>query len=226
MDPRIKWADILMRIELPNRTVPLEKNLQNSTNNLINRHDHKQHFMLAWHATGANSTRANHVRSEVLGRVAAANPPLNFNSTRGLTPGLINPLLGYLPGNSIPFPQLGNDQGRLRVRGGQPRVTQAAAAANQTQGNLAQGNLAQGNPGQGNPGQATAAQNNQRRNSHRLDHRVPSKRPRSSPDHKGGPRKRQARNFDDNMDTGSDGDKSSEVWIKTTVFPSVDADMT
>ena len=115
MDPRIHWEDILMRIEIPNRTVRSDSHLQNSTNNLINRHEHRIYRMLSWLSTGALGRRRNTVRTMVLQSVAAAIPPLPPNSTRGLTPGLVNPLLGRVPGNIIPWPVLGRNEGRLRV---------------------------------------------------------------------------------------------------------------
>ena len=136
MDPRIHWEDILMRIESPNRTVRSDSHLQNSTNNLINRQEHRSHLMLSWLSTGAQGGRPNHVRTMVLQRVAAANPPLPPNSTRGLTPGLIDPLLGRVPGNVIPWPVLGANQGRLRVglgrRGGAGAIPPLVPAPAQT----------------------------------------------------------------------------------------------
>ena len=129
MDPRIHWEDILMRIEVPNRTATTDRYLQNSTNNLINRQEHKYNFMLAWHTTGARGQRPNTVRSMVLQRVATAQPPLPPNSTRGLTPGLINPALGNIPGNSVAQPVLGANQGRLRVGMGRARGPQVPAPA-------------------------------------------------------------------------------------------------
>lgn len=212
MDPRMHWADILMRIEVPNRTEDSDKKLQNSTNNLINRQEHRRYFMLAWHTTGINSTmRVNEVRSMVTRRVAAAHPPLPLNSTRGLTPGLINPLLGNVPGNSVPQPALGLNQGRLRV-GGRTQVTQAAAA------NQALTNAAQANPPQLNQTQGHPVQNSLARNNHGRDKRIHKKRRRTSPVQKGRPPKRQAQNLnkdteDDSMDTESDQSKSSEVRI-------------
>ena len=129
-----------MRIEVHNRTETSDFQLQNSTNNLINRQEHRRFLMLSWLSTGAQGTRRNTVRTMVLQGVAAANPPLPPNSTRGLTPGLVNPLLGPVPGNLIPWPALGPNQGRLRVglgrRGGAgaipalvPAPPQAPAAA-------------------------------------------------------------------------------------------------
>ena len=138
MDPRIHWQDILMRVELPNRTAESDRKLQNSTNNLINRHEHKNFFQLSWHTTGANRTRRNDIRNMVLRSVNEAHPPLPPNSTRGLTPGLIDPRLGNIPGNSIAFPP---GPGRIRVQGRQQRATRAAAAAapGQAQGSQAIG---------------------------------------------------------------------------------------
>ena len=214
MDPRIQWQDILMRIEIPNRTKLSDTHLQNSSNNLINRQMHPRHSMLAWHSTGTNSMRRNEARSLVLGRVNAANPPLPPNSTRGLTPGLINPRLGNVPGNFIPFPPLGHNRGTLRVHA-QPQVAQAgAAAAAPGLTNAAQSNAAQANPIQNNPG---------RDNSGNV-RRMQRKRNRTSPDPKGRPLKRQAPDFNNddmekNMDTGPDGSDSSQVLINVSSVP-------
>ena len=203
MDPRIHWEDILMRIEVPNRTVTSDQNLQNSTNNLINRQEHRYNFMLAWHTTGARGQRANTVRSMVLQRVATAQPPLPPNSTRGLTPGLINPALGDVPGNSVAQPVLGVDQGRLRVGLGRAR-----------------------GPALANPPQAPALPNNPVRHNpvrdtRRRDNPVDSnKRRRTSPGNKGRPSKRQARepsdddednDEDSHMNTSADQSDISEV---------------
>ena len=188
MDPRIHWQDIIMRIELPNRTIDSDRRLQNATNNLINRSEHRLYYMLAWHSTGVNGMRHNEVRTWVLDRVAAAHPPLPPNSTRGLTPGLINPLLGDVPGNAIDHPIRRYSQGKLR----RPPATQTtAAAANQGQGNQVNANR-------------------------RYSHPVARKRDRTSPEPKGRRPKRQAQYFSDDpadgdMDTGSDRAKSSEV---------------
>ena len=217
-----------MRIERPNPTRNSDIRLQNSSNNLINRQMNMRYSMLAWHSTGINGMRANHVRTEVLARVHAANPPLPPNSTRGLTPGLINPLLGNVPGNLIPFPPLGNSQGRLRASG-RPQATQAAAAAApQALANTAQSNAAQANPPQPNQVQATLTQNNPGRNSRGHVRRIPRKRNHTSPDTNSRPLKRQSLGFnnddmddnmndnmDEDMDAPSDGHESSEVCIDT-----------
>ena len=133
MDPRMLWDDILMRIEMPNRTEDGETRVQNSSNNLINRSENREFSLLAWHSTGARGMRNNVVRTAILRRVAAAQPPLPPNSTRGITPGLINPALGNIRHNSIPFPTRKPDQGKLRVGMGRGARAQAAAAANPPQ---------------------------------------------------------------------------------------------
>ena len=215
MDPRIHWEDILMRIEVPNRTVTSDQYLQNSTNNLINRQEHRYNFMLAWHTTGARGQRANTVRSMVLQRVATAQPPLPPNSTRGLTPGLINPALGNVPGNSVAQPVLGVNQGRLRVGLGRGRGPQIAPAyptlTHQALANPPQAPAPPNNPVRHNP----------IRDTRRRDNPVDSnKRRRTSPGNKGRPSKRQARepsdddednDEDSHMNTSADESDISEV---------------
>ena len=198
MDPRIRWADILMRVEVPNRTEDSDKKLQNSTNNLINRQEHGRYHMLSWHSTGANGMRNNRVRNDVLRMVATAQPPIPPNSTRGITPGLINPLLGNVPGNVVAQPPMRHGPARLRVPV-LPQITQAAA-----------------NPLQQNQTQGTQVQNNHRRDNHGPGDETRPKRNRTSPGPQGRPSKRQAQDptdnaMNENMDVRSDGTKSSEV---------------
>lgn len=216
MDPRIRWADILMRIEVPNRTEDSDKKLQNSTNNLINRQEHRRYHMLSWHSTGANGMRNNRVRTDVLHMVATAQPPLPPNSTRGITPGLINPLLGNVFGNVVAQPLMRNGPARLRVPV-LPQTTQAAA-------NQAMTNAAQANPLQQIQTQRTQVQNNHRRDNHGNETRP--KRNRTSPGPQGRPSKRQAQDpidnaMDEDMDVSSDGTKSSEVRIDASGFPRI-----
>ena len=160
-----------MRIELPTRTVENERHLQNSTNNLINRHEHRLYFMLAWHSTNAyGGVRTNEVRSYVLGRVAAAQTPLPPNSTRGITPGLIDPLLGNVPGNVIPQPVRRINQGRLRV-GGRAAMQAGAPATAQAyplptiapRPNQAPASPPRDNQGSSNHGHNKQARNKRRR---------------------------------------------------------------
>ena len=207
MDPRIHWEDILMRIEVPNRTVTSDQNLQNSTNNLINRQEHRYNFMLAWHTTGARGQRANTVRSMVLQRVATAQPPLPPNSTRGLTPGLINPALGNVPGNSVAQPVLGANQGRLRVGLGQGRGPQMPAPAYPALAHQALANPPQAPAPPNNP-----VRHNPVRDTRRRDNPVDSnKRRRTSPGNKGRPPKRQAREPSDD-----DEDNDEDIHMNTS----------
>ena len=194
MDPRIQWVDILMRLEIPNRTEDSERKLMNSTNNLINRQDHPQFRMLSWHSTGINGMNGNEGRKFVLDMVAASDPSLPFpNSTRGLTPGLIDPRRGNVPGNIVPLPVLRNGLGRLRVVHQQSATAATAAQA------------------QSNEGPRTRGQSN----------RIPEKRRHSSQqeeeEDEGRPPKykTQKPNDNDDIDTRSDGSLSSGVRIDT-----------
>lgn len=197
-----------MRIELPTRTVENERHLQNSTNNLINRHEHRLYFMLAWHSTNANGgVRTNEVRSYVLRRVAAAQTPLPPNSTRGITPGLINPLLGNVPGNVIPQPVRRINQGRLRV-GGRAAI-QAGAPATATP---ALPNTAQAYPLPTiapRPNQAPASQphDNQGRSNHGHDKQARNKRRRKT-------QLTSSESEGDITDNSSDGSNASDVCIQ------------
>ena len=177
--------------------------------------------MLAWRTTGANAVvRHNEVRTMVLRRVAAANPPLPPNSTRGLTPGLINPALGHIPGNVIPQPAMPGDRGRLRValgraRGAQgvPLLVPAPAAAPPPP---APPRLALANAAPLNPPQAHLPLNTQRRNDNARDN---NKRRRSSRRSKGPPPKHQTRESSDSGDNNkmgseSDGDETSVVRVE------------
>ena len=200
MDPRIHWEDILMRVELPNRTVEIERHLQNSTNNLINRHEHRLYFMLAWHSTNANGgVRTNEVRSYVLRRVAAAQTPLPPNSTRGITPGMINPSLGNVPGNIIPQPVRRINQGRLRVHG-------RPAPANAALPNPAQAYPLLTTTPRSNQAQALQPRDNQGRSNHGHDKQARNKRRRKT-------QVSSSESEDDIMSFSSDESNDSDVCI-------------
>ena len=195
-----------MRIELPTRTVEIEKHLQNSTNNLINRHEHRLYFMLAWHSTNANGgVRTNEVRTYVLRRIAAAQAPLPPNSTRGITPGLINPSLGNVLGNVIPQPVRRINQGRLRV-GGRAAFTPAGASAT---ANPALPNTAQAYPlptitPRSSQAQAPQLRDNQGSSDHGHDKQVRNKRRRKT-------QVSSSESEDDITDVSSDGSNGSDV---------------
>ena len=219
MDPRIHWADILMRIDIQNRTLESDRRLGNSTNNGLNRQGHTHYSMISWHNTGAHGTKRNMSRGLVLQRIAAARPPLSPNSTRGLTPGLIDPVLGYIPGNSIPQPAWYPDpeKGMIRL----PDREQRRAASIQARANAMQTNQAQGNLPQTDQSQATRTSNNQGLDNDPPDNdppgsMVPQKRRRTRQGHKVRPPKRHRRDPNDNpgndkVDTESSGRESSEV---------------
>ena len=240
MDPRIHWEDILMRMEIPNRTTRSDSLLQNATNNLINRKQNKELAMLAWHSTGANAAvRRNAARTEVLGRVNNARPPLPPNSTRGLTPGLIDPRRGHVSGNMIAFPDATDDR-RLRVN--MPRQAQfpaaAGAAANTTianpaQANPAPANMVQANPTQANQSQTPTTRHSQGRNVRHRDSRrhgkvVPQKRRNTAHTLRGRPLKRPAiyegSSGDDEMGSDSEESMSLEVFADDSPILQVSAD--
>ena len=158
----------------------------------------------------------------ILLTVAAANPPLPPNSTRGLTPGLINPALGNVPGNVIPHPAL-PDGGRLRVGLGRRRgpqavpllVTVAAPAAPPPPPASTPANAP---PAPMNPPLAplslnTRGRNANTRDSQRTDNLADTKRRRSSRGGKGRPSQRQAR---DSNDSGEDNEMGTESEANET----------
>ena len=222
MDPRIHWEDILMRIEIPNRTWDLERRLSNSTNNLINRSENRVHFMLSWHSTNANGFRVNEVRTLVLRRVMMAQPPLPPNSTRGLTPGLIDPARGEVPGNRIPFPGPGSNEGRLRANMRRRRGARAArTAVNPSSVNTTQtspSNQSQVSTAQQKQSKSPTAQKKQQYATSKM---VPQKRRGTSRRHRGRPSKRQAMyessSEDDEMSIDSNRSESSEEVSKKPI---------
>lgn len=171
--------------------------------------------MLAWRTTGANAVvRQNEVRTMVLRRVAAANPPLPPNSTRGLTPGLINPALGNVPGNVIPQPAMPGDRGRLRVGLGRARGVHAVPVL--VPAPAAAPGLVLANTTPLNPPQAHLPLNTQQRNDNARDN---NKARHSSRGRKAPPPEHQVRGSRDSgenneMGSESDGDDSSVVRIE------------
>ena len=67
--------------------------------------------MTSWHLKG-NRGRP---RQDVLALLSPAQ--ITANTTRGVTPGLIDPALGDTPNNRVPLPALKENQG-VRMRGG------------------------------------------------------------------------------------------------------------
>ena len=104
LDPRIRWTDITMRMERRNR--PNE----NALNMLASRSMRPLYKMLSWHTKGRVAT-INTRRAAVLAQLTPAQ--IAANTTRGSTPGLINPALGEI-GGRIPHPVLRTGQGVQR----------------------------------------------------------------------------------------------------------------
>ena len=103
MDPRIRQRDIIMREEA------CEERLRMSDARYINIHLNTPGYriyrpawkMIAWHVT-AGDERTNQRKQFVLDSLTDAQK--QANTTRGRTPGLINPALGDIPGNRIELP--------------------------------------------------------------------------------------------------------------------------
>lgn len=119
MDPRIRQRDIIMREEA------CEERLRMSDAQYINIHLNTPGYriyrpawkMIAWHVT-VGDERTNQRKQFVLDSLTDAQK--QANTTRGSTPGLINPALGDIPGNRVDLPALG-----LKKRG--PRGPKRAA---------------------------------------------------------------------------------------------------
>ena len=119
MDPRMSIDDITMRIEAPGRTRESDQKLRNRLLNMEASRQHLRYCMLSWFGTGKHEFN-NKTRDQVLAKMAE-NPvlyqhQLHNNTTRGSTPGLINPALGP---NSARVPQPTNPK-RCRRRGPNP----------------------------------------------------------------------------------------------------------
>ncbi|KAL9126240.1 MAG: hypothetical protein Q9217_004686, partial [Psora testacea] len=101
LDPRLEWQDIIMRIEpaqLP-RTAISERKLKNRLQNNNSRLHYPLHNMVSWHVRGG-SKRALQDRKNVLNLLSQDQK--RRNTTRGATPGLIDPLLPDEPANRVP----------------------------------------------------------------------------------------------------------------------------
>lgn len=102
--------------------------------------------MISWHVKGV-SAKENDRKQYVLDRLTHAQK--NANTTRGSTPGLINPALGEVPGNRIALPELA-----IKKRGPQ---RQKANAFNTSATQSAQPGQAPQNPGVSGAAQAPRA---------------------------------------------------------------------
>ena len=117
-DPRIRAQDIEMRMELENRPK------WNAIQTRATRNWGQKFTMLSWHTKGKwRRGQPNASREAVLAMLTPAQ--VTANSTRGSTPGLIDPALGEA-GGRIPWPvtKEGEGEGRLqRNRMRQNRLT-------------------------------------------------------------------------------------------------------
>ncbi|MCJ1269747.1 hypothetical protein MMC22_009640 [Lobaria immixta] len=103
-DPRIRWEDLTMRMPLSGR--PPKNTLQMRVSRFLR----GNHSLIAWHDTIPRD-KPNAVRDRVLRGLTDAQKAAN--TTRGSTPGLIDPSLG-VAGGVVPYPVLRPGQGKSR----------------------------------------------------------------------------------------------------------------
>ena len=117
MDPRIRQRDIIMREEFS------AERMRMNDSRYINLHlstpGYRQYRpawkMIAWHVTAGDDKQQNQRKQSVLDSLTDAQK--QANTTRGSTPGLIDPTLGDVPDNRVPIPDL-----RLRKHGAKRAV--------------------------------------------------------------------------------------------------------
>ena len=98
VDPRILWTDITMRMEVPQRTAKEDTKWNNRIVNMQRRIWAKHYYMLPWfNRSPVDTTNIHNALRE-------RNIPLHLNTTRGLTPGLVDP--NQPNGPRIPRPVL------------------------------------------------------------------------------------------------------------------------
>ncbi|KAK0512612.1 hypothetical protein JMJ35_004629 [Cladonia borealis] len=99
IDPRINWTDITMRMEIPQRTAKDDIKWNNRIVNMSRRVWGKKYYILSWFQR--RPTDNTHVYNALRDK----NIPLHLNTTRGITPGLVDP--NQPNGPRIPRPVLG-----------------------------------------------------------------------------------------------------------------------
>ena len=132
MDPRIRQSDIIMREEFSAERMRL--NDSRYINLHLNTPGYRQYRpawkMIAWHVTAGDNKQNNLRKQSVLDSLTDAQK--QANTTRGSTPGLIDPALGVSPDNRVPVPDLGlRNRGaeRAAVHGNDNLATQTAQPA-------------------------------------------------------------------------------------------------
>ena len=142
MDPRISQRDIIMREEVSEERLRLA-NDQGYINVHLNTPGYRKYRpawkMVSWHSKGF-SAKENDRRQSVLDGLTDAQKIAN--TTRGSTPGLINPALGDVAGNRIALPAL-----TIRKRGPQRKKTGANNTPATQQAQPGQAPQAPGLPG-------------------------------------------------------------------------------
>lgn len=108
LDPRLRWEDILMRME------PLNRPTANAIQERSCRTWRPAYCMISWHLIG-RFKKANDRANAVI--ESLSQDQLNKNTTRGSTPGLVSPHLGEA-GGRVPLPalKLGAGLSRLQAR--------------------------------------------------------------------------------------------------------------
>ena len=117
LDPRITWADIIMRMEpdvLP-RTALGDRRLKNRMQNANTRLHYPLHYMVSWWVKGEDKKPMKE-RIKVL--AALTEEQIQQNTTRGASPGIIDLALPDTPANRVPAVEYNSWQGKVsRERG-------------------------------------------------------------------------------------------------------------
>lgn len=101
--------DILMRMhpDMVPRTTVGDTRLRNSLNMRASRRAYPEYCLISWFGKGLDGGRLKHTaRDETL--LKLTQPQIAANTTRGSTPGLVNPSMGERPGNRIQLPKVNN----------------------------------------------------------------------------------------------------------------------
>ena len=111
--------------QLPRTTVG-DTRLRNSLNMRASRRAYPEYYMISWFGKGLDGGRLKHTaRDETLQLLTPQQ--IAANTTRGSTPGLVNPTVGERPGNRIELPAV-NNACLTRRCGGRQAISRSAAA--------------------------------------------------------------------------------------------------
>ena len=116
---------------LPRTTVG-DTRLRNSLNMRASRRAYPEYCMISWFGKGLDGGRLKHTaRDETLQMLTPQQ--IAANTTRGSTPGLVNPQVGERPGNRIELPSV-NNSCLTRRCGGRQAISRSAAAPRNSMG--------------------------------------------------------------------------------------------